>query len=154
MIKLQATKCSSPRCICVPTLKTLHTLPFDSVCLSICVWRCAFCISPWIERFPAQGQICLHKLSTLYWCTTVLDFTYLIVFICFLFKSDDFMTVLFCCVCESLCNMDFKSSLSIIIIIIIIIMLAILQTWFRDLEHEFQVSVLALQVPISVCKQL
>ena len=51
--------------------------------------------------------------------------------------------------------MDFKSSLSIIIIIIIIIiMLAILQTWFRDLEHEFQVSVLALQVPISVCKQL
>ena len=30
------------------------------------------------------------------------------------------------------------------------IVLAILQTWFRDLEHEFQFAVLAFQVPISV----
>ena len=34
------------------------------------------------------------------------------------------------------------------------IVLAILQTWFRDLVHEFQVSVIAFQVPILVCKQL
>ena len=34
------------------------------------------------------------------------------------------------------------------------IVLAILQTQFRDLVHEFQVSVIAFQVPFLVCKQL
>ena len=34
------------------------------------------------------------------------------------------------------------------------IVLAILQTWFRDLVHEFQVSRIVFQVPILVCKQL
>ena len=34
------------------------------------------------------------------------------------------------------------------------IVLAILQTCYRDLVHEFQVSGIAFQVPILVCKQL
>ena len=53
-----------------------------------------------------------------------------------------------CSVLHKMCDIELKTECKATIV------LAILQTWFRDLVHEFQLLVIAFQIPILVCKQL